>query len=225
MFVFGIDYGTDSCRAVLVNADDGNIVDSEVFYYPRWKQGLYCRPEIFQYRQHPMDYIEGLKTTVKAITSRIDRKVLEKILAISVDTTGSTPCAVNEEGVPLALIPEFSENPDAMFILWKDHTSIKEAYDINSVSKTWGGIDYTKYIGGVYSSEWYFAKILHVLRNDEKIRDAAFSWVEHCDFIPALLTGVKNAKNIKRSRCAAGHKAMWNEEFNGLPSNEFFKAV
>lgn len=224
-FVFGIDYGTDSCRAVLVNTENGNIVDSEVFYYPRWQQGLYCNPEIFQYRQHPLDYIEGLKATVKTIANRIDKNILENIVAISVDTTGSTPCAVNEDGVPLALCEEFSKNPNAMFILWKDHTSIKEAEEINHISKTWGGIDYTKYIGGVYSSEWYFAKILHVLRNDEKVRDAAYSWVEHCDFIPALLTGVKNVKDIKRSRCAAGHKAMWNEEFNGLPSNEYFKTI
>jgi len=224
-FVIGIDYGTDSCRAVLVNTENGNIVDSEVFYYLRWKKGLYCNPEIFQYRQHPLDYIESLKETVKAITGRIDRKILENIIAISVDTTGSTPCAINEEGVPLALTSEFSENPNAMFILWKDHTSIKEAEDINDTTKNWKGLNYTKYIGGVYSSEWFFAKMLHILRNDEKVREAAYSFVEHCDYIPALLTGVKNAEDIKRSRCAAGHKAMWNKEFDGLPSNEYFKAI
>ncbi|NMA85106.1 MAG: ribulokinase, partial [Epulopiscium sp.] len=135
---------------------------------------------------------------------------------------GSTLCAVNQQGVPLALLPDFIENPNAMFILWKDHTAVKEADEINWTARNWGGEDYTKYIGGVYSSEWFFAKILRTLRVDEKVRKEAYSWVEHCDWIPALLTGVQEAKDIKRSRCAAGHKAMWSQEFNGLPPNEFF---
>jgi len=138
-----------------------------------------------------------------------------------VDTTGSTPVAVNKDGTPLSLTDQFSENPNAMFILWKDHTAVKEADEINKLARSWGGIDYTKFEGGVYSSEWFWAKILHVLRQDAGIRENAFSWVEHCDWIPAILTGNTDPLTLKRSRCAAGHKAMWHEAFGGLPSEEF----
>lgn len=224
-YVIGVDYGSDSCRAVITDTKDGRELANEVFYYPRWQKGMYCNPELSQYRQHPLDYIEGLKHTITSVLSKVDEQVRNSVAAISVDTTGSTPCAVNEDGVPLALLPEFAENPNAMFILWKDHTATKEADEINFAAKNWGGVDYTKYIGSIYSSEWFFAKILRTLRADEAVKAAAWSWVEHCDWIPALLTGTVGAKNILRSRCASGHKAMWNEEFNGLPSNEFFVKI
>ncbi len=141
--------------------------------------------------------------------------------AISVDTTGSTPVAVDRAGRPLALLPDFGANPNAMFILWKDHTAVREAGEINRLARTWGGTDFTKFEGGVYSSEWFWAKILHVLRADAGVRSQAFSWVEHCDWFTACLTGVTDAPGIRRSRCAAGHKAMWHESFGGLPSEEF----
>lgn len=224
-YVIGIDYGSDSCRGVITDTDNGHELASEVFYYPRWKQGMYCDASIAQFRQHPLDYVEGLKHVVKETVAKVGKEVAQNIVGISVDTTGSTPCAVNEAGVPLALLPQFAENPHAMFILWKDHTSVKEAAEINYHAKTWGGVDYTKYIGGVYSSEWFFAKILRTLRVDEAVRNAAHSWVEHCDWIPALLTGVTDVKAIKRGRCAAGHKAMWHEAFKGLPSEAFLKGI
>lgn len=220
-FVLGIDYGTDSVRTLIVDATTGTEVASSVSWYPRWNAGKYCNPGANQFRQHPLDYIEGLETTVKEALALAPAGTADRVVAISVDTTGSTPVAVNEEGTPLSLLPEFSENPNAMFILWKDHTSVKEAAEINELAKKWGGVDYTKYEGGVYSSEWFWAKILHILRTDKKVRRAAFSWVEHCDWIPALLTGNTHPLKLKRSRCAAGHKAMWHEEWGGLPSEDF----
>jgi L-ribulokinase len=221
--VIGVDYGTDSVRSVLVDSANGNEIASSVFNYPRWSRGLYCNAAENQFRQHPLDYIEGLEFTIKTILEGCPN-ASQEVVAISIDTTGSTPIAVNKEGTPLSLLNEFSENPNAMFVLWKDHCAIHEADQINALCHSWK-IDYTKYSGGTYSSEWFFAKILHVITVDEKVRTAAFSWVEHCDWIPALITGNTDPFKIKRSRCAAGHKALWNDEWNGLPSDEFFSVL
>jgi len=220
-YTIGVDYGTDSVRAVIIDTQTGEEVSSEVYQYPRWKQGKYCDPSINQFRQHPLDYIEGLEYTIKGALSHCSPEVATKVKGLAIDTTGSTPVAVNEEGIPLSLLPEFEENPNALFILWKDHTAITEAEEINKIARTWGGIDYTKFEGGIYSSEWFWAKILHILRIDEKVRNAAFSWVEHCDWLPALLTGNTNPITLKRGRTAAGHKAMWHPDFGGLPDESF----
>ncbi len=220
-YVIGLDYGTDSVRAVIVNASNGEEVASDVHYYTRWAEGKYCDPAANRFRQHPLDYLEGFENTIKNCISGVSPLVQQNIRGISVDTTGSTPVAVNKEGVPLSLTPGFEENPNAMFVLWKDHTAVKEAAEINEASRTWGGTDYTKFEGGVYSSEWFWAKILHVLHEDEKVRESAYSWVEHCDWIPAILTGNTDPLNLKRSRCAAGHKAMWHEDFGGLPAEDY----
>jgi len=224
-YTLGVDYGTDSVRTVLVDASDGTEITNSVFYYPRWKAGKYCIPLKNQFRQHPLDYVEGIENTIKDVLAKAPAGVVENVVAISIDTTGSTPVAVDANGTPLALLPEFAENPNAMFVLWKDHTATTEAAEINDIARNWGGIDYTKFEGGVYSSEWFWAKILHVLRVDEKIRKAAFSWVEHCDWIPALLTGTEEPLSMKRSRCAAGHKAMWHADFGGLPPEEFLQKL
>jgi L-ribulokinase len=224
-YVIGIDYGTDSVRSLIVDAADGTEIASEVFYYPRWSAGKYCNPPKNQFRQHPLDYLEGLIVSVKGALIKAPKGTAEKIRGISVDTTGSTPCAVDKNGTPLALTPGFEENPNAMFVLWKDHTAVKEAEEINKVARTWGGEDFTKYEGGIYSSEWFWSKILHVLREDKKVREAAFSWMEHCDWIPAILTGNTDPLTLKRSRTAAGHKAMWHASWDGLPSEEFLEKV
>jgi L-ribulokinase len=220
-YVIGVDFGTDSVRSAIFNAANGKEISGSVFDYPRWKEGRYCDPFKNRFRQHPLDYIEGLELTIKEALDSAPAETAANIVAISMDTTGSTPVAVNRDGVPLSLTKGFEENPNAMFVLWKDHTAVKEAGEINRLARTWGGVDYTKYEGGVYSSEWFWAKILHVLRGDEKVKEAAFSWVEHCDWMPALLTGNTDPLTLKRSRCAAGHKAMWHEDFDGLPSEEF----
>lgn len=220
-YVIGLDYGTDSVRAVIVDTANGDELASSVFSYPRWKEGKYCNPAENQFRQHPLDYLEGLENTIKEALQKCETSVAQHVVGISVDTTGSTPVAVDKEGTPLSLTSDFAENPNAMFVLWKDHTAIKEADEINQLAVSWGGTDFTKYEGGIYSSEWYWAKVLHVLREDAKVRDAAYSWVEHCDWIPALLTGMTDPLKIIRSRCAAGHKAMWHEDFDGLPEEGF----
>lgn len=220
-YVIGIDFGTDSVRSIIVDAADGAVLADEVFYYPRWAAGKFCDTPNNQFRQHPLDYIEGLEASIKGILAKVPQSTVEKIRGISVDTTGSTPCAVDKSGTPLSLTPGFEENPNAMFVLWKDHTAVKEAAEINEKARSWGGEDFTKYEGGVYSSEWFWSKILHILREDEKVRQAAFSWMEHCDWIPALLTGTTNPLAMKRSRTAAGHKAMWHASWGGLPPEEF----
>jgi L-ribulokinase len=220
-YVIGIDYGTDSVRSVIVRASNGEIVGTSVYEYPRWKKGLYCDPSTNRFRQHPLDYIEGLEHSVIGAMKGLSREVIDNIAGITVDTTGSTPVAVDSKGVPLSMKPGFENDPDAMFVLWKDHTAVKEAAEINEVARTWGGIDFTKFEGGIYSSEWFWAKILHVLRNNKKVRENAFSWVEHCDWIPAILTGNTDPLSLKRGRCSAGHKAMWHEDFNGLPDEKF----
>ncbi len=220
-YVIGIDYGTDSVRSVVVNASNGEFAGSSVFEYPRWKKGLYCDPAKNLFRQHPLDYVEGLEHSVKGALKGLSKNITQNIAGITVDTTGSTPVAVDREGTPLSLKNDFKDDPDAMFVLWKDHTGVAEAALINELAKSWGGVDYTKFEGGVYSSEWFWSKILHVVRNNEKVKKSAWSWVEHCDWIPALLTGVTDPLKIIRSRCAAGHKAMWHASFNGLPDEKF----
>jgi L-ribulokinase len=220
-YTIGVDFGTDSVRALVVDTRTGEEMGTHVCYYPRWKEGKYCDPGANRFRQHPLDYLEGLEVSVVGALSQCPDGVAGKVVGISVDTTGSTPVAVDRKGVPLSLTPGFEENPNAMFVLWKDHTAVKEAGEINDLARSWGGDDYTKYEGGIYSSEWFWAKILHVLREDEAVRKEAWSWVEHCDWIPAVLVGDTDPLTLKRSRCAAGHKAMWHESFNGLPAEEF----
>lgn len=223
-YVIGLDYGSDSARALVVNAENGNIMATSVKYYPRWKKGLYCNPKINQWRQHPKDYLEVLEATVKDALSQCPEGTANEVVGIAFDTTGSTPTFTDETGTPLAMLPEFEDNPNAMFVLWKDHTAVKEAEEINEACAK-SNINYIKYEGGIYSAEWYWAKAMHILREDEKVAQKAYSIVEYCEWLPAVLTGVKRAKDIVRSRCACGHKAMWHKEWGGLPSEDFLKSL
>lgn len=223
-YVIGLDYGSDSARTVIVNALTGETIATSVMNYPRWEKGLYCDAAANRYRQHPLDYIETLEGTVKEALKACPAGTAEKVVGIAFDTTGSTPCFIDATGTPLAMLPEFAENPNAMFILWKDHTAIGEAAEINQLCRKWD-IDYSAYEGGIYSSEWFWAKALHVLREDPAVRAKAYSIVEYCEWLPALITGVKRSDDIVRSRCANGHKAMWHEKWGGLPSEEFLTTL
>ena len=225
-FVLGVDFGTDSVRAVVADASDGAIAGMGVSDYPRWAQGKYCEPRENRFRQHPLDYMESLETAVRAACAGAAqlpgfRDIASKIRGIAVDTTGSTPCFADAAGRPLALDPAFAEDPDAMFILWKDHTAVAQAERINLLAKTWGGEDYTKFEGGIYSSEWFWAKALKVLESNPRVAAAAVTLIEHCDWIPALLAGTTDPARLKRSRCASGHKAMWHASWGGYPSADF----
>ncbi len=222
-YVIGVDFGTDSVRSIIVNAANGAEITASVFYYPRWKKGLYCDAANNQFRQHPSDYVEGLEYTIKDCLQKAGAAVAANVKGISVDTTGSTPIAVDQTGTPLSFLPGFEENPNAMFVLWKDHTSVKEAAELNQHATKFE-TNYLQFVGGIYSSEWFWAKLLHILREDVNVRNQCYSWVEHCDWIPYLLTGGNDIHQMKRGVCSAGHKSLWAEEFGGLPPEEFFSS-
>lgn len=222
--VIGLDFGTDSCRAIIMDIETGKELATHVSFYPRWKKGLYIDTSKSLYRQHPLDYIESMEEVIRKVTQKITSGEIQQIAAIGIDTTGSTPCLTDKDGTPLAMLPEYSDDPDAMFILWKDHTSIQEAQEINELSRSWH-TDYTLLSGGTYSSEWFWAKGLHALRSSERIRKDAYSLIEHCDWMPALLTGNLKPEEVKRSRCAAGHKCMWADKWNGYPDQEFLSTL
>lgn len=223
-YVIGLDYGTDSVRALIVDTANGKELGTSVEYYSRWKEGKYCDPAKNQYRQHPLDYLESMEKVIKDALAMTPAGTAEKIIGISFDTTGSTPVFTNENGVPLAMLPEFKDDPNAMFVLWKDHTAIAEADEINALAEK-SEPNYIKYEGGIYSSEWVWAKVLHILRSDPKIRKSTYAWIEHCDWMPAILTGKIKPGEVLRSRCASGHKAMWHTDWNGLPPKDFLSKL
>ena len=224
-YVIGIDFGTDSVRSVIVDVSNGEEISSHVSYFKRWAEGLFCSPEKNEFRQHPLDHIESLEDSIVGALKKINPDTGDNIIGIGIDTTGSTAGPVDKNGTVLALKEEFSNNPNAMFVMWKDHSTVEEAELINKVARSWGGEDYTKFEGGVYSSEWFWSKILHIFKRDGRVRKAAFSWVEHADWIPAILTDNIDPLKIKRSRCAAGHKAMWHASWGGLPPEDFLKRI
>lgn len=215
-YVIGIDYGTDSCRALVVDSANGREAASAVCPYPRWKKGLYCDARGQRYRQHPLDYTESLETAVRGAVAAIPADRPGEICALAFDTTGSTPVLTDAAGTPLALSPRFAEEPDAMFVLWKDHTAIREAAEINAAARR-SDTDYTRYSGGIYSAEWVWSKVLHILKTNPSVAEAAYAWVEHCDWMCALLTGNTRPEKVLRSRCAAGHKGLWHAAWGGWP--------
>ncbi len=228
-YTLGLDFGTSSVRALLVDVRNGRELATAVFAYPSGKAGIILDPKDPNLaRQNPADYLKGIEATVKktlALARKTDPSFRpEAVIGIGVDTTGSTPIPVDKEGIPLSFKKEFRRNPNAMVWLWKDHTGFAEAAEITALA----GKTHPEYLakcGGTYSSEWFFSKILHCLRVDPKIFDAAWSWVECCDWIPAELAGETRPEKIKRGRCAAGHKALFNADWGGLPAKEFLSQL
>lgn len=228
-YVIGLDFGTNSCRALIVDITDGRELASSVFSYPSGSEGVIVDssdPNLA--RQNPADYIEGIEVTVndavkKAKTAEAAFKT-EDVIGIGVDTTGSSPMPVDKTGAPLCFQNKYKNNPNAMVWLWKDHTSFSEAAFITETASKIRP-QYLSKIGGIYSSEWFWSKILHCKNTDKDVFDTAYSFVEICDWIPALLVGINDSDKIKRGICSAGHKAMYNESWSGLPDEEFLNTL
>jgi len=227
-FTIGLDYGTNSARAVLVNTRDGSEVATSVWNYEHGDKGILLSRDPNLARQHPADYVKGAERTIKGVVSQA-RKVVrgfspEQVIGIGVDTTGSTPIPVDQEGRPLAFQKKFESNLAAMAWLWKDHTSIEEASEITRLARE-KRPQYLAKCGGTYSSEWFFSKILHCLRTSPEVFKAAWTWVECADWVPAMLTGTEKPGSLKVSVCAAGHKAMFNKAWGGYPDAEFLREL
>lgn len=228
MFTIGLDYGTNSVRALVVSCADGEELGVAVFPYPSGHEGIFLDPADHNLaRQNPADWLLGAETTIRealAQAAAVAGFSPEKIVGIGVDGTGSSPLPVDTANLPLAMDPRFASNPNALCWLWKDHTSIDEAARI---TETAGRMrpHYLAKIGGTYSSEWFWAKLWHCLKTDPAVFDAAHSWVELSDFIPAVLAGVHRPEGIVRGICMAGHKAMYADDWGGLPDEEFLTAL
>lgn len=224
IFSLGIDYGTNSVRALLVNCEDGSELATAVFNYPSGHQGVLLDPDDPHLaRQHPGDYLDGLQQVVRSVLERAG-VAGHQIIGVGVDTTGSSPIPVNDANVPLALLPEWRDHLAAQCWLWKDHTSAAEAAEITRLARAHRP-HYVAKCGNTYSSEWFWSKLWHCLKTAPEVFAAAYSWVELADFIPAVLCGVQDPRAIMRGVCAAGHKALYSEDWGGLPDKEFLNML
>lgn len=227
-YTIGVDYGTNSVRALIVDVSNGAEIASAVFDYPSGEQGILLdAKDPHLARQNPADYIEGFYASV---VSAIEQAAVgseftpESVIGIGVDTTGSTPIPVDRDGLPLSMNPEFEDDLAAYAWLWKDHTSASEAAEITTRASE-GDEAYLDKCGGVYSSEWFWAKILHCKRTSPRVFEAAYGWVELADFVPGFITGNLDPANIPRGICAAGHKAMFHRDWGGLPNAPFLNQL
>jgi len=227
-YTIGLDYGTNSVRALVVDAAKGREVGSAVWNYEHGDAGVILARDPNLARQHPADYLKGAEVTLKRALADAKRNIRgfkpEQVAGIGVDTTGSTPLPVDARGQPLALQKKFSTNPAAMAWLWKDHTSVAEAGEITDLARKIRPQFLAK-CGGVYSSEWFWSKILHCRRTAPEVFDAAHSWMELADYIPAMLTATETPERLTIGICAAGHKGMFNEDWGGYPDAEFLSQL
>ncbi len=224
-YAIGLDYGTNSVRCLIVDTSNGRELGTCVHEYETGEAGILLDAADHNLaRQNPADYLKGAEVSVAgaiAEARKADSKFDPKsIVGIGVDTTGSTPLPVDKNGTPLAMLDAFKDNPNAHAWLWKDHTGYAEAAEITELARK-EHPEYLAKCGGTYSSEWFFSKILHCLRVAPKVFDAAYTWVEHADWLPAVLTGTDAPAKIRRCRCAAGHKAMFSDEWGGYPDEAF----
>ena len=223
-YTIGLDFGTNSVRALVANVANGREVGSAVWNYRHGTEGVILSKDPNLARQHPADYVEGAEAATRRALAQARRKVKGfrpgEVIGIGVDTTGSTPLPVDRQGKPLAFHKEFSKTPAAMAWLWKDHTSVAEAEEITALARK-RRPEYLAKCGGRYSSEWFFSKILHCLRTEAKVAAAAHLWVEIADWIPAMLTGTESPEQLSVGVCAAGHKAMYNDDWGGYPDARF----
>lgn len=222
-FVIGLDYGTDSARAVLVNAHTGEQIAEAVHNYTRWSRGEFSDALESRFRQHPLDYIEALKSVLHGVLDN-NQDIAPYVRAISVDTTASTPCLTDENLQPLSLKEQYKDNPDAMFVLWKDHTGVAEAAAIEQACHN-SQTDYTQVSGYHYSAECFWAKVMHLLATNSDMRRDARSVIECSDFICATLTGTTDPKVARMGHCNAAQKMFWSEDWGGFPPESFFEAL
>jgi len=228
-YTIGLDYGTNSVRCLIVDVTNGDELATAVWEYETGEAGIILDSSDHNLaRQNPADHLKGMKITIGQAIAQAKETLksfdTDQIIGIGVDTTGSTPIPVDKNGTPLSMLDEFKSNPNACAWLWKDHTGHAEAAEITQIAEK----DHPEYLarcGGTYSSEWFFSKILHCLRVDSKVFDAAHTWVEHADWLPAVLTGTEAPDKLRRCRCAAGHKAMFNDDWGGYPAAEFLSKL
>jgi L-ribulokinase len=227
-YTIGLDYGTNSVRALVVDTADGSEVGTAIWNYEHGDGGIILSRDPNLARQHPADYLKGAELTIKRALADAKKNrrgfKAEQVVGLGVDTTGSTPLPVDGSGHALALDKRFAKNPAATAWLWKDHTGVEEAAEITALAKKIRP-EYLAKCGGIYSSEWFFSKILHCLRTVPEIYDAAASWVELADYVPAELTGTQSHNRFTAGICAAGHKAMYNDEWGGYPDVKFLSQL
>src|ERR1700722_9537296 len=227
-YTIGLDYGTNSVRALIVDTADGREVGNAAWNYEHGKDGVILSHDPNLARQHPADYVKGTEKAIRRAIAAAREAVAGfnpgQIAGIGVDTRGSTPMPVDRQGQPLAFDKRFAKSPAAMAWLWKDHTGIAEAAEITELARKIRP-EYLARCGGTYSSEWFFSKILHCLRTAPEVFDAAASWMELADYMPAALSGTLAPVNFTAGICAAGHKAMYSESWGGYPDVEFLSQL
>ncbi|MCP4249124.1 MAG: ribulokinase [bacterium] len=227
-YTIGVDFGTESARALLVDTASGREIASAVSQYAHGHRGVILGRDPNLARQHPADYVTNAEKSIRKVLSLAKRQLKsfqpDQVIGLGVETTGSTPLPVDREGRPLAFDRRYAKSPAAMAWLWKDHTATAEAEEITARARE-ARPEYLAKCGGTYSSEWFFSKILHCLRTSPKVFDAAHSWMEIADWIPAMLTGTESPERLSVGICAAGHKAMFNEDWGGYPDAEFLSLL